>query len=70
MLHTQPAHLLWGPEKAGSKPRGQSAEAALLALYLLQSLHYADLDHCVLGRPRRMSTVLPGDARTVYAVVV
>ncbi|XP_055447952.1 megakaryocyte and platelet inhibitory receptor G6b isoform X1 [Psammomys obesus] len=34
------------------------------------SLHYADLDQSVLGRPRRMSAVLPGDARTVYAVVV
>lgn len=34
------------------------------------SLHYADLDHSVLGRYRRMSTVVPGDASTVYAVVV
>ncbi|XP_031202651.1 megakaryocyte and platelet inhibitory receptor G6b isoform X2 [Mastomys coucha] len=34
------------------------------------SLHYADLDHSVLGRHRRMSTVVPGDASTVYAVVV
>lgn len=34
------------------------------------SLHYADLDRSVLGRPRRMSAALPGDARTVYAVVV
>ncbi|XP_036024248.1 megakaryocyte and platelet inhibitory receptor G6b isoform X2 [Onychomys torridus] len=34
------------------------------------SLHYADLDHSVLGRHRRMSTVVPGDASTVYEVVV
>ncbi|XP_035307672.1 megakaryocyte and platelet inhibitory receptor G6b isoform X5 [Cricetulus griseus] len=34
------------------------------------SLHYADLDHSVLGRHRRMSTVVPGDPSTVYAVVV
>ncbi|XP_021074013.1 megakaryocyte and platelet inhibitory receptor G6b isoform X5 [Mus pahari] len=34
------------------------------------SLHYADLDHSVLGRHRRMSTVVSGDASTVYAVVV
>ncbi|OBS60132.1 hypothetical protein A6R68_08759, partial [Neotoma lepida] len=34
------------------------------------SLYYADLDHSVLGRHRRMSTVVPGDASTVYAVVV
>ncbi|XP_051008594.1 megakaryocyte and platelet inhibitory receptor G6b [Acomys russatus] len=34
------------------------------------SLHYADLDHSVLGRTRRMSTVVPGDASTVYAVVI
>lgn len=33
-------------------------------------LHYADLDHSALGRPRRMSTVVPGDASTVYAVVL
>ncbi|XP_034380733.1 megakaryocyte and platelet inhibitory receptor G6b isoform X4 [Arvicanthis niloticus] len=34
------------------------------------SLHYADLDYSVLGRHRRMSTMVPGDASTVYAVVV
>ncbi|CAO2609123.1 Megakaryocyte and platelet inhibitory receptor G6b [Lemmus lemmus] len=34
------------------------------------SLHYADLDHSALGRQRRTSTVVPGDASTVYAVVV
>ncbi|XP_041490495.1 megakaryocyte and platelet inhibitory receptor G6b isoform X1 [Microtus oregoni] len=34
------------------------------------SLHYADLDHSALGRHRRTSTVVPGDAATVYAVVV
>ncbi|XP_040588532.1 megakaryocyte and platelet inhibitory receptor G6b isoform X2 [Mesocricetus auratus] len=34
------------------------------------SLHYADLDHSVLGGHRRMSTVVPEDASTVYAVVV
>nr|XP_048293857.1 megakaryocyte and platelet inhibitory receptor G6b isoform X4 [Myodes glareolus] len=34
------------------------------------SLHYADLDHSVLGRHRRTSTVVPGDASTIYAVVV
>ncbi|XP_038197834.1 megakaryocyte and platelet inhibitory receptor G6b isoform X2 [Arvicola amphibius] len=34
------------------------------------SLHYADLDHSALGRHRRTSTVVPGDASTVYAVVV
>uniref|UniRef100_A0A2K6SDT2 Megakaryocyte and platelet inhibitory receptor G6b n=1 Tax=Saimiri boliviensis boliviensis TaxID=39432 RepID=A0A2K6SDT2_SAIBB len=34
------------------------------------SLHYADLDHLALSRPRRLSTVDPADASTVYAVVV
>ncbi|KAL1771951.1 G6b isoform X1 [Sigmodon hispidus] len=34
------------------------------------SLHYADLDHSILERHRRMSRVVPGDASTVYAVVV
>jgi hypothetical protein len=54
-----------------SKLRGQIDETILpSSLYLLQSLHYADLDHSVLGRHRRMSTVVSGDASTVYAVVV
>ncbi|KAF7472998.1 protein G6b [Marmota monax] len=34
------------------------------------SLLYADLDHRALRRPRRLSTVVPADASTVYAVVV
>ncbi|XP_032124888.1 megakaryocyte and platelet inhibitory receptor G6b isoform X1 [Sapajus apella] len=34
------------------------------------SLHYADLNHLALSRPRRLSTVDPADASTVYAVVV
>nr|XP_038954880.1 megakaryocyte and platelet inhibitory receptor G6b isoform X2 [Rattus norvegicus] len=34
------------------------------------NLHYADLDHSVLRRHRRMSALVPGDASTVYAVVV
>ncbi|XP_040844537.1 megakaryocyte and platelet inhibitory receptor G6b isoform X4 [Ochotona curzoniae] len=34
------------------------------------SLLYAELDPTVLRRPRRLSTVGPGDASTVYAVVV
>nr|XP_026271196.1 megakaryocyte and platelet inhibitory receptor G6b isoform X3 [Urocitellus parryii] len=34
------------------------------------SLLYADLDHRALRRPRRLSTVVPADASTIYAVVV
>ncbi|PNJ03478.1 megakaryocyte and platelet inhibitory receptor G6b isoform X4 [Pongo abelii] len=34
------------------------------------SLLYADLDHIALSRPRRLSTVDPADASTIYAVVV
>ncbi|XP_025239451.1 megakaryocyte and platelet inhibitory receptor G6b isoform X3 [Theropithecus gelada] len=34
------------------------------------SLLYADLDHLALSRPRRLSTVDPADASTIYAVVV
>ncbi|XP_002714322.1 megakaryocyte and platelet inhibitory receptor G6b isoform X4 [Oryctolagus cuniculus] len=34
------------------------------------SLLYADLDHSALRRPRWLSTTVPGDASTVYAVVV
>ncbi|KAM6182129.1 megakaryocyte and platelet inhibitory receptor G6b isoform 2-T2 [Erethizon dorsatum] len=34
------------------------------------SLLYADLDHMALRRPRRLSSVVPADASTVYAVVV
>ncbi|XP_075859601.1 megakaryocyte and platelet inhibitory receptor G6b isoform X1 [Microcebus murinus] len=35
-----------------------------------QSLLYADLDYTALRSPRRLSTVAPADAATVYAVVV
>ncbi|KAL2791577.1 megakaryocyte and platelet inhibitory receptor G6b isoform G6b-C precursor [Daubentonia madagascariensis] len=34
------------------------------------SLLYADLDYMALRRPRRLSTVVPADAATIYAVVV
>ncbi|XP_023044632.2 megakaryocyte and platelet inhibitory receptor G6b isoform X3 [Piliocolobus tephrosceles] len=34
------------------------------------SLLYADLDHLALSRPRRLSTMDPADASTIYAVVV
>ncbi|XP_005389432.1 PREDICTED: protein G6b isoform X3 [Chinchilla lanigera] len=34
------------------------------------SLLYADLDYMALRRPRRLSSVVPADASTVYAVVV
>ncbi|KAL4675521.1 hypothetical protein H8959_009666 [Pygathrix nigripes] len=34
------------------------------------NLLYADLDHLALSRPRRLSTVDPADASTIYAVVV
>lgn len=71
LLHSH-LYPLWGKEKDfDSKLRGQIDETILpSSLYLLQSLHYADLDYSVLGRHRRMSTVVPGDASTVYAVVV
>ncbi|XP_008065901.1 protein G6b isoform X4 [Carlito syrichta] len=34
------------------------------------SLLYADLDYMALRRPRRLSTVVPADGSTIYAVVV
>ncbi|XP_012509159.1 PREDICTED: protein G6b isoform X1 [Propithecus coquereli] len=34
------------------------------------SLLYADLDYMALRMPRRLSTVVPADAATIYAVVV
>ncbi|XP_008573265.1 PREDICTED: protein G6b isoform X1 [Galeopterus variegatus] len=34
------------------------------------NLLYADLDHMALRRPCRLSTVVPADASTIYAVVV
>uniref|UniRef100_A0A8C9A6W2 Megakaryocyte and platelet inhibitory receptor G6b n=1 Tax=Prolemur simus TaxID=1328070 RepID=A0A8C9A6W2_PROSS len=34
------------------------------------SLLYADLDYMALRRPRRLSTAVPADAATIYAVVV
>ncbi|XP_003789068.1 megakaryocyte and platelet inhibitory receptor G6b isoform X4 [Otolemur garnettii] len=34
------------------------------------NLLYADLDYMALQRPRRLSTVVPADANTIYAVVV
>ncbi|XP_003474024.1 megakaryocyte and platelet inhibitory receptor G6b isoform X1 [Cavia porcellus] len=34
------------------------------------SLLYADLDHTALRRPRRLSSMVPADTSTVYAVVV
>lgn len=71
LLHSR-LYPQWGKEKSfDSKLRAQIDETILPpSLYLLQSLHYADLDHSVLGRHRRMSTVVSSDASTVYAVVV
>uniref|UniRef100_A0A8C5W1B5 Megakaryocyte and platelet inhibitory receptor G6b n=1 Tax=Microcebus murinus TaxID=30608 RepID=A0A8C5W1B5_MICMU len=64
---TTPASLL-----KAEPPRPVKEEEPGIPGYLdqEQSLLYADLDYTALRSPRRLSTVAPADAATVYAVVV